>query len=65
MPYATLKLLSRLANDGRVDVRAQTARALGWFVDHYPEFAQYLARTATLAERTSEFTIYKLNPSQE
>ena len=36
-----------------------------WFVDHYPEFAQYLARTATLAERTSEFTIYKLNPSQE
>jgi len=36
VPYATLKLLSRLANDGRVDVRAQTARALGWFVDAYP-----------------------------
>jgi hypothetical protein len=26
-----------LANDGRVDVRAETARALGWFVDAYPE----------------------------
>jgi len=37
VPYATLKLLSRLAMDGRVDVRTETARALGWFVDSYPE----------------------------
>ncbi len=37
VPYATLKLLSRLSSDGRADVRAQTARALGWFVDQYPE----------------------------
>jgi hypothetical protein len=37
VPYATLKLLARLACDGRSDVRAQTARALGWFVDAYPE----------------------------
>lgn len=37
VPYAALKLLSRLANDGRVDVRAQTARAIGWFVDGYPK----------------------------
>jgi hypothetical protein len=37
VPYATLKLLSRLANDGRVDVRAHTARAIGWFVDAYPK----------------------------
>ena len=42
VPYATLKLLSRLANDGRVDVRAQAARALGWFVDHYPERVEEL-----------------------
>src|SRR3954466_11010181 len=37
VPYAALKLLARLATDGRVDVRAQTARALGWFVDAYPK----------------------------
>ena len=36
VPYATLKLLSRLANDGRAEVRAETARALGWFVDALP-----------------------------
>jgi len=42
VPYATLKLLSRLANDGRVDVRAQTARALGWFVDAYPDRVEEL-----------------------
>jgi 4-amino-4-deoxy-L-arabinose transferase-like glycosyltransferase len=36
-----------------------------WFVDHYDEFAQYLARTAPLVEKTSEFTIYKLNPLEE
>src|SRR5579884_2363157 len=37
VPFATLRLLGRLANDARVDVRAETARALGWFVDQYPE----------------------------
>lgn len=42
VPYATLKLLSRLANDGRVDVRAETARALGWFVDQYPDRVEEL-----------------------
>lgn len=36
VPYATLRLLGRLANDGRADVRAETARALGWFVEPYP-----------------------------
>lgn len=36
VPYAALKLLSRLANDGRVDVRAHTARAIAWFVESYP-----------------------------
>jgi hypothetical protein len=42
VPYATLKLLSRLANDGRVEVRAQTARALGWFVDAYADRVEEL-----------------------
>jgi hypothetical protein len=42
IPYATLKLLARLAADGRVDVRAQTARALGWFVDLYPKRVEEL-----------------------
>jgi HEAT repeats len=37
VPCATVKLLSRLANDGRVEVRAHTARALGWLVDAYPQ----------------------------
>ena len=36
-----------------------------WFVDHYHEFARYLARTATLLQKTPQFTIYKLNPSEE
>jgi hypothetical protein len=35
VPYATLRLLGRLASDGRSDVRARAARALGWFVDTY------------------------------
>ena len=42
VPYATLKLLSRLANDGRVEVRTETARALGWFVDTYPDRVEEL-----------------------
>lgn len=42
VPYATLKLLSRLANDGRVDVRMQTARSLGWFVEAYPKRVEEL-----------------------
>jgi HEAT repeats len=42
VPYATLKLLARLASDGRVDVRAQAARALGWFVEAYPERVEEL-----------------------
>ena len=37
-----MKLLARLANDGRVDVRAQAARALGWFVDAYPDRVEEL-----------------------
>jgi hypothetical protein len=35
VPYATLRLLARLASDPRVDVRTNVARALGWFVDGY------------------------------
>jgi HEAT repeat protein len=35
VPYATLKLLARLASDSRPDVRVNTARSLGWFVDAY------------------------------
>ncbi len=34
-----------------------------WWLDYYKEFAERLATTATLVERTPEFTIYKLNPS--
>jgi hypothetical protein len=42
VPYATLKLVARLANDGRVDVRAQAARALGWLASVYPEGVEEL-----------------------
>jgi HEAT repeat protein len=42
VPYATLKLLARLASDGRTDVRAEAARALGWFVDAYPQRVEEL-----------------------
>lgn len=42
VPFAALKLLSRLANDGRVDVRTETARAVGWFVDSYPRRVEEL-----------------------
>lgn len=37
VPYAALKLVSRLASDGRTEVRAEAARALGWLVDAYPQ----------------------------
>ncbi len=42
VPYATLRLLERLCQDGRVDVRAQAARALGWFVASHPERVEEL-----------------------
>lgn len=42
VPYAALRLLARLASDGRVDVRTQAARALGRFVDAYPERVEEL-----------------------
>jgi 4-amino-4-deoxy-L-arabinose transferase-like glycosyltransferase len=31
-----------------------------WWLDYYREFAEHLARNATLVEQTPEFTIYKL-----
>jgi dolichyl-phosphate-mannose-protein mannosyltransferase len=34
-----------------------------WWLDYYKEFAEHLAKTATLVEQTPEFTIYKLMPS--
>jgi 4-amino-4-deoxy-L-arabinose transferase-like glycosyltransferase len=34
-----------------------------WWLDYYHEFAEHLAKTATLVERTPEFTIYKLMPA--
>ncbi len=51
VPYATLKLLSRLATDGRADVRAATARALGWFVDAYPDRVEELLLLLACDER--------------
>jgi hypothetical protein len=42
IPYATMKLLARLCSDHRTEVRAQAARALGWFVDAYPQRVEEL-----------------------
>jgi len=42
IPYATMKLLSRLCSDPRSEIRAQAARALGWFVDAYPQRVEEL-----------------------
>lgn len=42
VPYATLRLLARLASDGRADVRAEAARAIGWFVDSHPDRVEEL-----------------------
>jgi len=36
-----------------------------WWLDYYHEFAQHLAKSATLVETTSEFRIYKLNLTKE
>jgi len=33
-----------------------------WWLESYPEFADHLAKTATLTEATPEFKIYKLSP---
>lgn len=35
-----------------------------WFLDRYPDFAQYLARSATLLEKSSDFAIYELKPNE-
>jgi len=37
VPFATVKLLAQLAGDGRVEVRAGVAEALGAYVDLYPD----------------------------
>ena len=42
VPYATLRLLGRLANDPRVEVRARVASALGWLVEPYPDRVETL-----------------------
>lgn len=43
VPFATLRLLSRLSHDDRVEVRIETARALGVFVDwHAPRVEEVL-----------------------
>ena len=34
-----------------------------WWLDYYKEFAEHLARNATLVEQTPEFTIFRLQPS--
>jgi len=36
-----------------------------WWLDYYREFAQHLAKSATLVEATSEFRIYRLNLAKE
>ena len=41
-----------------------TAHTL-WWLDYYPEFAQYLDKHATLMESSSEYRIYKLNRERE
>jgi len=33
-----------------------------WWLDYYEEFGQYVQKTSTLVEATSEFRIYKLDP---
>jgi hypothetical protein len=42
IPFAALKLFARLAADPRAEVRARTARALGWFVDLYAKWVEEL-----------------------
>jgi hypothetical protein len=42
VPFATLRLLARLAHDERTEVRAQIARLLTWFADLYPERVEQL-----------------------
>jgi hypothetical protein len=37
VPFAAVRLLGRLATDGRADVRADVAHALAWFVEAYPD----------------------------
>ena len=34
-----------------------------WWLDYYPEFAERLSNSATLVEETSEFTIFRLQPT--
>jgi hypothetical protein len=34
-----------------------------WWLDYYREFAERLSNSATLVEETSEFTIFRLQPT--
>src|SRR5690242_18618252 len=42
VPFATLRLLARLSEDERAEVRIQIARLLTWFADLYPERVEQL-----------------------
>jgi hypothetical protein len=44
VPYATLQLLARLANDRRYEVRCGVANALPWLADLYPARVEALLR---------------------
>src|SRR6478735_2331905 len=42
VPFATLRLLARLAEDERAEVRLHIARILTWFADLYPDRVEQL-----------------------
>ena len=44
VPYATLQLLARLANDRRPEVRRGVANSLPWLADLYPARVESLLR---------------------
>jgi len=34
----------------------------GWWLDYNEQFGQYVQKTSTIVDATSEFKIYQLNP---
>src|SRR4051812_48690602 len=42
VPFATIRLLTRLAQDSRAEVRLQVAHLLTWFADLYPDRVEQL-----------------------
>lgn len=64
-PLNSAQIISNLERlRGRGATHLVFSKGTQWWLKYYPEFAEQLAKSATLVEATPDFTIYKLEPRQ-